>query len=251
MATVRTQVGIVGAGPAGLLLGHLLHLNGIDTVIVENRDREYVVDRVRAGVLEQGTVDLLLAMGVGEGLERRGLRHEGVFISFKGQRHRIDFASTDRRQGDHGLRTKRSRQRFDRSAHSDGASVVFRSAEASRSSALDSSKPLIRFRHCGTEYEVHCDLHRRLRWLSRRLPAVDSGGRAHDLRADLSVRLARDSGRGRAVLRRARLHVSRPGLCVVQHAIAEHHASVSPGAARRSNPELVGRCHLGRDAQSA
>ena len=56
---MRTQVGIVGAGPAGLLLGHLLHLNGIDSVIVENRSREYVIDRVRAGVLEQGTVDLL------------------------------------------------------------------------------------------------------------------------------------------------------------------------------------------------
>jgi len=68
------QVGIVGAGPAGLLLGHLLHVNGIDSVIVENRSRDYVIDRVRAGVLEQGTVDLLNAMGVGAGLQRVGLR---------------------------------------------------------------------------------------------------------------------------------------------------------------------------------
>jgi p-hydroxybenzoate 3-monooxygenase len=66
-------VGIVGAGPAGLLLGHLLHLNGIDSVIVENRSREYVIDRVRAGVLEQGTVDLLNAMGVGARLRQLGL----------------------------------------------------------------------------------------------------------------------------------------------------------------------------------
>ena len=63
-----TQVGIVGAGPAGLLLAHLLHLNGIDSVIVENRSRDYVIDRVRAGVLEQGTVDLMIAMGVSAGL---------------------------------------------------------------------------------------------------------------------------------------------------------------------------------------
>ena len=91
-SNVRTQVGIVGAGPAGLLLGHLLHLNGIDSVIVENRNREYVIDRVRAGVLEQGTVDLMRAMGVSGGLDLRGLRHEGVFISFNGRRHHIDFA---------------------------------------------------------------------------------------------------------------------------------------------------------------
>ena len=77
MSAKSTQVGIVGAGPAGLLLGHLLHLNGIDSVIVENRSRDYVIDRVRAGVLEQGTVDLLGAMGVGAGLQRGGLRHDG------------------------------------------------------------------------------------------------------------------------------------------------------------------------------
>src|SRR5829696_2664332 len=92
MPRLTTQVGIVGAGPAGLLLGHLLHLNGIDSVIVENRGREYVIDRVRAGVLEQGTVDLMQAMGVDAGLQRSGLRHDGLYISFNGRRHRIDLA---------------------------------------------------------------------------------------------------------------------------------------------------------------
>src|SRR5678815_4352984 len=91
MSAKSTQVGIVGAGPAGLLLGHLLHLNGIDSVIVENRSREYVIDRVRAGVLEQGTVDLMQAMGVGAGLQRAGLRHAGLYISFNALRHRIDL----------------------------------------------------------------------------------------------------------------------------------------------------------------
>ena len=74
----RTQVGIVGAGPAGLVLGHLLHLKGIDSVILEDRSRDYVEKRIRAGVLEQGTVDLLIEMGVGERLEREGLVHHGV-----------------------------------------------------------------------------------------------------------------------------------------------------------------------------
>ena len=92
MIRTRTQVGIIGAGPAGLMLGHLLHLRGIDSIILENRSREYVIDRVRAGVLEQGTVDLMTTSGAGERLAREGMRHEGIFIAFGGRRHRIDMA---------------------------------------------------------------------------------------------------------------------------------------------------------------
>ena len=90
----RTQVAIVGAGPAGLMLGHLLHLAGIDSVIVENRSRDYVVERVRAGVLEQGTVDLLSQVGVGDRLDREGMRHEGIYVAFASaaRAHRIDMA---------------------------------------------------------------------------------------------------------------------------------------------------------------
>src|SRR5271169_2975407 len=91
MKRLRTQVGIVGAGPAGLLLGHLLHLEGIDSVIVEDRSREHVIERVRAGVLEQSTVDLLMEAGVGERLRREGMRHGGIYLCFSGRRHRIDF----------------------------------------------------------------------------------------------------------------------------------------------------------------
>jgi p-hydroxybenzoate 3-monooxygenase len=75
------------------MLGHLLHLAGIDSVIVENRSQEYVIERVRAGVLEQGTVDLLIQSGVGDRLRREGLPHDGVFINVRGQRRRIDMAS--------------------------------------------------------------------------------------------------------------------------------------------------------------
>ena len=93
MPSPRTQVAIIGAGPAGLMLGHLLHLRGIDSAILESRTREHVIERVRAGVLEQGTVDLMTQSGVGERLRREGLRHEGISIAFAGDRHRIDMAS--------------------------------------------------------------------------------------------------------------------------------------------------------------
>ena len=91
MIPLRTQVAIVGAGPAGLMLGHLLHLGGIDSVILENRSRDYVIERVRAGVLEQGTVDLMTAAGVGDRLRREGMRHGGIYIAFNGRRHHIDM----------------------------------------------------------------------------------------------------------------------------------------------------------------
>jgi p-hydroxybenzoate 3-monooxygenase len=88
---VRTQVAIVGAGPAGLLLSHLLHLRGISSVVLETRSRDYVEHRVRAGVLEQGTVDTLVTCGVGERLLREGMVHHGIEIRFGGQGHRIAF----------------------------------------------------------------------------------------------------------------------------------------------------------------
>ena len=92
MAAIRTQVGIVGAGPAGLMLGHLLHLAGIDSFIIENRSEDYVIERVRAGILEQSTVDLMIENGVGERLRREGMSHDGIYINVFGKRHRIDFA---------------------------------------------------------------------------------------------------------------------------------------------------------------
>ena len=89
----RTQVGIVGAGPAGLLLSHLLHRAGIESIVLENRSREYVEHRVRAGVLEQAPVDLLKSAGVGARLAREGLVHRGIELRFGGRGHRIDFPS--------------------------------------------------------------------------------------------------------------------------------------------------------------
>ncbi|ETK36893.1 4-hydroxybenzoate 3-monooxygenase [Microbispora sp. ATCC PTA-5024] len=91
LVDMRTQVGIIGAGPAGLLLSHLLHLRGIESVVLERRSREYVERRVRAGVLEQGTVDTLVDAGVGERLKREGLVHRGIELRYGGAGHRIAF----------------------------------------------------------------------------------------------------------------------------------------------------------------
>jgi p-hydroxybenzoate 3-monooxygenase len=87
----RTQVGIVGAGPAGLLLSHLLALRGIDSVLVENRSREYCEARQRAGLLEKGTVNLLREVGLGERMDVEGLEHGGIYLQFAGERHHLDF----------------------------------------------------------------------------------------------------------------------------------------------------------------
>jgi p-hydroxybenzoate 3-monooxygenase len=87
----RTQVGIIGAGPAGLMLAHLLYSQNIESIVLERHSREHVENRVRAGVLEQGTVDILHNSGVGQRLKREGLQHQGVELRFDGKGHRIDF----------------------------------------------------------------------------------------------------------------------------------------------------------------
>src|SRR5947209_3659754 len=88
---IRTQVGIVGAGPAGLLLAHLLHRQGIESVVIEAQSRKHVEERIRAGVLEQGTVDLLNTSGAGDRMSREGLVHHGIELRFNRRGHRIDL----------------------------------------------------------------------------------------------------------------------------------------------------------------
>jgi len=88
---MRTQVAIVGAGPAGLLLSHLLHRAGIASVVIERHSRRHAEERIRAGVLEQGTVDVLVNAGVGDRLQREGLVHDGIELRFGGRGHRVDF----------------------------------------------------------------------------------------------------------------------------------------------------------------
>ena len=91
MDDVRTQVAIIGAGPAGLLLSHLLAAEGIESVVVETRTEAYVASRIRAGILEQSTVDLLRANGLGERLDAEGHQHRGIYLQWPGERHHLDF----------------------------------------------------------------------------------------------------------------------------------------------------------------
>jgi p-hydroxybenzoate 3-monooxygenase len=152
----RTQVGIVGAGPAGLLLSHLLHLHGIASVVVEARSRAYVEDRIRAGVLEQGTADLLVATGLGDRLEREGLVHHGIELRFQGQGHRIDFADLAQGQGvtvygQHEVVKDLIAQRL-----ADGGEIVFE-AEGTSVHDFADGQPFIRFTKDGKPHEIGCD----------------------------------------------------------------------------------------------
>ncbi len=151
----RTQVAIIGAGPAGLMLGHLLHLYGIDSTILENRPREYVIDRVRAGVLEQHVVEMMIATGVGDRLQREGLRHEGVWLAFNGARHRIDFAELTGKaitvygQNEVVKDLIEARVKTGRPLHFEVANVSVHDC--------DSTSPRVMFRKDGEEQEIACD----------------------------------------------------------------------------------------------
>jgi p-hydroxybenzoate 3-monooxygenase len=153
---MRTQVGIIGAGPAGLLLSHLLHLQGIESVVLECRSREYVQERVRAGVLEQNTVDLLMEAGVGERMKREGLVHSGIELRFQGRGHRIDFNELT---GGRGItiyaQAEVVRDLVDIRLAARGQ-VLFEAEDVSVHD-FSTPKPFIRFRRKGELCELACD----------------------------------------------------------------------------------------------
>jgi p-hydroxybenzoate 3-monooxygenase len=152
----RTQVAIIGAGPAGLLLGHLLARRGIETVVLERASREHVFARIRAGVLEQGTVDLLAEAGLAERLKREGLIHGGIELSFAGGRHRIDL---------HGLtggkvvtiygQTEVTRDLAEARVAS-GAPIVYEAGEVSLT-GFARERPVVWYRSDGALHELECD----------------------------------------------------------------------------------------------
>lgn len=154
---MHVQVGIVGAGPSGLMLAHLLHLQGISAVILEDRDRDYVEGRIRAGVLEQGTVDLLIEAGVGARMQREGLRHEGIELLFRGARHRIDLTELTNGKavtvyGQHEVVKDLIAARL-----SYGGEIRFEAKDVSVHD-LTSDRPMIRWTENGVAQEMTCDL---------------------------------------------------------------------------------------------
>ena len=155
MAVVRTQVGIIGAGPAGLLLARLLLLEGIDTVVVERRSREYVTERVRAGVLEQGTTELMVEAGTGERMQREGLRHTGIHLAFSGQRHHIDFQELTGRSITVYGQNEVVKDLID--AHLATGRPLHFEAEDVAIAGVDGARPLVRCRVADQELEIHCD----------------------------------------------------------------------------------------------
>jgi p-hydroxybenzoate 3-monooxygenase len=157
VSAARTQVGIVGAGPAGLTLGHLLQREGIETVILEDRSREYVEARIRAGVIEQAIVDLLVEAGAGERLRREGLVHNGIELQFAGERHRIPLSDlADGRAiviyGQTELVKDLIRLRLET-----GLPLYFEVADVSVHD-LETARPLIRYRRDGRVEELECDV---------------------------------------------------------------------------------------------
>jgi p-hydroxybenzoate 3-monooxygenase len=153
---MRTQVGIVGAGPAGLLLSHLLHLQGIESIVLEARSRDYVENRIRAGVLEFGTEQLLHESGVGERMRREGLLHPGVVMRFNHTDHRIDFADLI---GKHVMVYSQHKVVQDLIAARIGAGgpIVFQAEDVSVHD-FQAGQPHIRYRHSGAMQHIDCDI---------------------------------------------------------------------------------------------
>jgi p-hydroxybenzoate 3-monooxygenase len=152
----RTQIGIVGAGPAGLVLSHLLYLQGIDSVVIENRSRQYSEQRVRAGVLEQGTVDLLTQMGVGERMKAVGLVHYGIELRFGGRGHRIDFQDLTDGKGITIYAQHEVLKDLNNARIATGGQVLFEVEDVSVH-GFDGPKPAIRYKKDGDDFELTCD----------------------------------------------------------------------------------------------
>ncbi len=153
---MRTQVAIIGSGPAGLLLGQRLHDNGIEAVILERRSKDYVLGRIRAGVLEQGTVDLIDQIGCGRRMHEEGLIHTGIELCFGGARHRVDLNGTT---GGKAVmiygQTEVTADLMD-AREACGALTVYEAEDVSVHD-FDGDRPVIRYRKDGADHQLDCD----------------------------------------------------------------------------------------------
>jgi p-hydroxybenzoate 3-monooxygenase len=154
---MRTRVGIVGAGPAGLLLSHLLHLEGIESVVLEDRSREYVENRVRAGVLEQGTVELLTDTGLADRLHRESMVHHGIELRFDGEGHRIDLSGLTGGKTITIYGQQEVVKDLIAARLRDGGDVRFEVSDVELD-GLKSDAPTIAFTHEGARQALECDI---------------------------------------------------------------------------------------------
>ena len=152
---MRTQVGIIGAGPAGLMLARLLHLAGISSIIIENRSRDYIENRVRAGLIEHWATELLKDVGVGKRMQAEGMQHWGINIGINGDLHRIDFKKLVDKQvtiyGQQEVVKDLVAQRL-----ADGGELLFEVGDVSVHD-LTAQRPKIRFTHQSKTQEIDCD----------------------------------------------------------------------------------------------
>jgi p-hydroxybenzoate 3-monooxygenase len=153
---MRTQVAIIGAGPAGLLLSHLLRLQGIESVVVEMRSRDYCENRIRAGVLEQGTVDTLNEAGLGERMRSEGLLHHGIELLFERQRHRIDMSSLTGGRAITVYGQHEVVRDMIAAAQQHGHALYFDVSGVSLHD-LESAQPKVYFTHEGVRHTIDCD----------------------------------------------------------------------------------------------
>ena len=152
---MRTQVAIIGGGPSGLLLSQLLNLAGIESVVLERRDRDYVLSRIRAGVLEWGTVEMLRKAGVGQRMDKEGYPHDGTYLSARNNGFRIDFSE---RIGRKVMVYGQTEVTHDLYAARDAAEgVVIHEAEGVTPYDLDTDKPFVTYQKDGTELRLDCD----------------------------------------------------------------------------------------------
>ena len=242
----RTQVGIVGAGPAGLVLSHLLAREGIECVVLEDRSREYVEKRVRAGVLEQGTVDLLTELGLADRLHREGLVHQGIELRFDGHGHRIPLRGARRGPGDHVYGQQEVVKDLIAARLDSGGAAALRGGRRDACTGSTPTEPSIQL-HATTasSKQLRCDAIAGCDGFHGDQPSVGPGRRAEPQRARLSLRLARDPGRGRALDRGADLRAARTGLRAAQPALARAQPALRPVRSRATARSVARRTDLG------
>ncbi len=241
---MRTKVAIIGAGPAGLLLGQLLHPYGIDNVILERQTPDYVLGRIRAGLLEEGTVALLDHVGAGARAHREGLVHHGVELAFGGARHRIDMhAATGKTVMIYGQTEVTLDLMNARKAA--GLTTVYQAADV-KPHDFDTDHPRVSYVKDGVSHEIACDFIAGCDGFHGVSRASVKPSAIADLRAGLSVRLARDPVGDAAGQRRIDLFQPCRGFRALHHALDAPQPLLRAMPARRSHRSMAGRSILGR-----